>query len=73
MLSLEEMVLSLKAKDTVKLSGEDYKVKNIVAATDGKILKAHLILIRPETPDFCVNIEISTRVHEDLDLSVINI
>jgi hypothetical protein len=73
MLSLEEVLLSLKAQDTVTLSGEAYKVKNIVAATDGKVLKAHLMLVKPGEFDFCVNIEISTRVCENLDLSVTNI
>ena len=45
-----------------------YKIKNIVSATDGTILKAKLILVKPEEPNFCVNIEISTQVHENLNL-----
>jgi hypothetical protein len=73
MLSLEEVLLSLKAKDTITLSGEAFKIKNIIAATDGKVLKAHLILIKPDEMDCCVNIEISTRIHEKLDLSITNV
>ena len=37
---LEEVLLSLRAKDTVTLVGEAYKVKNVVSATDGTVLKA---------------------------------
>lgn len=66
MVSLEEVLLSLRAKDSVTLVGETYKVKNVISATDGTILKARLILIKPEEPNFCVNIEISTQVHENL-------
>jgi hypothetical protein len=68
MLSLEEVLLSLRAKDTVTLIGETYKVQNIISATDGTILKAKLILVKPEEPSFCVNIEISTQVHEGIRL-----
>ena len=49
------------------------KIKNIVSATDGKVLKAHLILFKPGEMDCCVNIEISTRIHEKLDLSITNV
>lgn len=68
MVSLEEVLLSLRAKDSVTLVGETYKVQNIISATDGTILKARLILIKPEEPNFCVNIEISTQVHENLSI-----
>lgn len=68
MVSLEEVLLSLRAKDSVTLVGETYKVKNVISATDGTILKARLILIKPEEPNFCVNIEISTQVHENLSI-----
>lgn len=73
MLSLEEVLLNLKARDTISLAGEQYKVNNVIAATDGKILKAHIILIKPGEVDFCVNIDISTRVHEHVDLSSLKI
>ena len=66
---LEEVLLSLRAKDTVTLVGEAYKVKNVVSATDGAVLKARLILIQETDPTVCVNIEISTQVHRNLDLS----
>lgn len=66
---LEEVLLSLRAKDTVTLVGETYKVKNIVSATDGTVLKARLILIQETDPTVCVNIEMSTQVHQNLDLS----
>jgi hypothetical protein len=66
---LEEVLLSLRAKDTVTLVGEAYKVKNVVSATDGTVLKARLILIQETDPTVCVNIEISTQVHRNLDLS----
>lgn len=69
MVSLEEVLLSLRAKDSVTLVGETYKVQNIISATDGTILKARLILIKPEEPNFCVNIEISTQVHENLSIN----
>lgn len=66
MLQLEEVLLSLRAKDSVTLVGETYKVKNIISATDGTILKARLILIKPEEPELCINIEISTQIHKNL-------
>ena len=65
---LEKVLLSLRARDSVNLVGETYKIKNIVSATDGTILKAKLILVKPDEPNFCVNIEISTQVHENLNL-----
>ena len=68
MVSLEEVLLSLRAKDSVTLVGETYKIKNVISATDGAILKARLILIKPDEPNFCVNIEISTQVHENLSI-----
>lgn len=71
MVSLEEVLLSLRAKDSVTLVGETYKVKNVISATDGTILKAKLILVKPEEPSFCVNIEISTQVHENLSIHVL--
>ena len=71
MVSLEEVLLSLRAKDSVTLVGETYKVQNIISATDGTILKAKLILIKPEEPNFCVNIEISTQVHENLSINAL--
>ena len=71
MVSLEEVLLSLRAKDSVTLVGETYKVQNIISATDGTILKARLILIKPEEPNFCVNIEISTQVHENLSIDAL--
>lgn len=71
MVSLEEVLLSLRAKDSVTLVGETYKVKNVISATDGTILKAKLILVKPEEPNFCVNIEISTQVHENLSIHVL--
>ncbi len=65
---LEEVLLSLRARDSVNLVGETYKIKNIISATDGTILKARLILVKPEEPNVCVNIEISTQVHENISL-----
>jgi hypothetical protein len=67
MISLEEFLLSLRAKDSVVLLGETYKVKNIISATDGKILKAHLILIKPDVADFCITIDLSTSVYDSLN------
>lgn len=65
---LEKVLLSLRAKDSVNLVGETYKIKNIISATDGAVLKARLILVKPEEPNICVNIEISTQVHENISL-----
>ena len=65
---LEEVLLSLRARDSVNLVGETYKIKNIISATDGTVLKARLILIKPEEPNVCVNIEISTQIHENISL-----
>ena len=67
---LEKVLLSLRAKDRVNLAGEAYKVKNVISATDGNILKAKLILIKEEEPTTCVNVEISTQIHHNLDLKV---
>ena len=71
MVSLEAVLLPLRAKDSVTLVGETYKVQNIISATDGTILKARLILIKPEEPNFCVNMEISTQVHENLSINAL--
>ena len=61
------------AKIIAVVSGKKYtcsiKVKNVVSATDGTVLKAKLILIQETDPTVCVNIEISTQVHRNLDLS----
>lgn len=68
---LEEVLLSIRAKDTVTLVGEGYKVKNVISATDGTVLKARLILIREADPTVCVNIEISTQMCRDLDINLL--
>ena len=65
MLSLEEVLLSLRATDSVTLVGETYKVKNIISASDGTVLKARLLLVKPEESDSCITIEISTQLHKD--------
>jgi hypothetical protein len=66
MVSLEEVLLSLKAKDSVVLLGETYKIKNIISATDGSILKARLLLVKPEDSSLCITIEVSTQVHNNI-------
>ena len=68
---LEDVLLSLRAKDTVTLVGEAYKVQNVISATDGTILKARLLLIQVTDPTICVNIEISTQVHRNLDINLL--
>lgn len=68
---LEDVLLSLRAKDTVTLVGEAYKVQNVISATDGTILKARLLLIQVTDPTICVNIEISTQVHRNLDVNLL--
>ena len=68
---LEDVLLSLRAKDTVTLIGEAYKVQNVISATDGAILKARLLLIQVTDPTICVNIEISTQVHRNLDVNLL--
>jgi hypothetical protein len=67
---LEEVLLSLRATDSVQLVGETYKIKNIISATNGEVLKAKLLLIQETDPTVCVNIEISTQVHRNVDLSL---
>ena len=67
---LEEVLLSLKATDSVQLVGETYKIKNIISATNGEILKAKLILLQETDPTVCVNVEISTHVHKNVDLGL---
>jgi hypothetical protein len=73
MLSLEQVLLTLKAKDTITILGEAYNVKNVVSATDGKVLKAHLNLVKAGMTDFCISIEVSTRLFESVDLEVTKI
>jgi hypothetical protein len=68
---LEDVLLSLRAKDTVTLVGEAYKVQNVVSATDGSVLKARLLLVQLADPTICVNIEISTQVHRNLDVNLL--
>lgn len=65
---LEEMLLSLRAKDSVRLAEELYRVKNIASATDGTVLKAHLTLVKDADPTVCVMIEISTQAYYDFAL-----
>ena len=62
---LEEVLLSLRATDSVQLVGETYKIKNIISATNGEILKAKLILWQETAPTVCVNVEISTEIRGD--------
>lgn len=68
---LEDVLLSLRAKDTVTLVGEAYKVQNVISATDGSVLKARLLLVQLTDPTICVNIEISTQVHRNLDVNLL--
>ena len=42
MLALEQSLLTLAETNTVTLFGNSYRVKNIIYASDGSALKAHL-------------------------------
>lgn len=64
---LEEALLSLRAKDSVSLVGETYRVKNITSVADGSLLKATVLLYKPEEPTVCVNIEVSTQIYTNWD------
>lgn len=64
MVSLEELLLTIRAKNEVVVAGETYSVKNMVSAADGTTLKARLLLYKPEKPACCINIDISTQVYE---------
>ena len=73
MLALEKALLSLTDSNTVTLFGNSYKVKNIIYASDGSALKAHMYLINDNNPQVCLSIDITTKAFDDVDLSVFNI
>mgnify|MGYP006873036870 CR=1 FL=1 len=69
MLSLERVLTNIKAQDTVVIQEEVYKVKNLVAATDGEVLKAQIVLVNSESiTDFCISVEVSSRIFDKTNL-----
>lgn len=67
---LEEVLLSLRSTGSVNLLGDSYRVKNMVSATNGEILKAKFLLVKIDDPAIYVNVDISTQIHRDLALSI---
>lgn len=72
MLALEKALLSLTNSNTIILFGNSYKVKNIIYASDGSDLKAHLYLINDSNPKVCLSVDINTKAFDDVDLSIFN-
>ncbi len=64
MFLLEQMSVSLKSLDNVLLAGENYKIKNVILATDDEVLKANLILTSTEKSNICASIEIAAKICE---------
>ena len=65
MLDLVSVVHQLAQKDEVVIGGEVYKVKNLVTATDGEVLKARVILENVITVDHIdIDIGISARIYK---------
>jgi hypothetical protein len=61
---LEAALLSLQTQTTITILGQTYQIKNVVAATDGKVLKAHLILLPIEgLSESFAEIEFTTKMH----------
>jgi hypothetical protein len=73
MLALEQSLLTIAETSTVTLFGNSYKVKNIIYASDGSALKAHLYLINDKIPNVCLSIDITTKAFDEVDLSIFNI
>jgi len=65
MLSLVEVVHQLAQNDEVVIKGEVYKVKNVVMATDGDVLKARFILENKlELDHIAIDVDISARLYK---------
>lgn len=64
MFLLEQMSVSLKSLDNIPLLGENYKIKNVILATDDEVLKANLILVNRDFPNKCAKVEIAAKICE---------
>ena len=65
MLNLIEIVHQLADKNEVVIRGEAFRLKNIVSATDGEVLKSRFILESLSTEDQIeVDIGVSARIYK---------
>ena len=65
MLELQKIVHQLAQKDEVSIDGELYKLKNIISATDGEILKTRFILEgRSHIDNIEIDVAISAKIYK---------
>jgi len=65
MLDLVEIVHQLAERDIVMIKGEPYKLKNVVSATDGEVLKTRFILENiAQSEHVTIDVGISARVYK---------
>ena len=65
MLDLVEIVHQLAERDEVIIKGEPYRLKNVVSATDGEVLKARFILENVTQADqVAIDVGISAKVYK---------
>ena len=61
MLSLVDAVATIKAKDEITIQGDRYFIQNVIAATDGNVLRAHMLLIgQSSSADVSIKLEIAS-------------
>ena len=61
MLSLVDAVTKIKAKEDITIQGEKYLIRNVIAATDGNVLKAQMLLIcQSSSADVSLKLEITS-------------
>ena len=65
MLNLVNIMRQLTEKDEIVIEGESYKLRNMIAATDGDLLKSRFILENTSSVDKIeIDIGISAKVYK---------
>lgn len=65
MLNLVEIIHQLAERDEIVIKGETFRLKNVVSATDGEVLKARFILENISQADqIAIDVGISARVYK---------
>lgn len=64
---VESILAKLAQQETISVGGFPHQVKSIAAASDGKLLKAHLILMGNSSTKQLISVDITAQAYDLLE------